>query len=89
MQTQGDQPSDEGCDDWRWRQHEIGSAVLPLGAHLGQSGQCALCKEPCSQGTYRLWIDKKISFGGISFDDSSDALTEEDFRQKLRDLFLF
>lgn len=36
-----------------------------------------------------LWIDKKISFGGISFDDSSDALTEEDFRQKLRDLFLF
>ena len=35
-----------------------------------------------------LWVDKKISFGGITFDDSADALTEEDFRHKCEDLFL-
>ncbi len=28
-----------------------------------------------------LWVDKKISFGGISFNDASDDLTEEDSRQ--------
>lgn len=28
-----------------------------------------------------LWIDKKISFGGISFNDASEDLTEDDPRQ--------
>jgi len=34
-----------------------------------------------------LWIDKKISFGGITFNDASDDLTEDDSRQILAHFF--
>ena len=34
-----------------------------------------------------LWIDKKISFGGYSFDDSTETLTDDEVWHKLATFF--
>ena len=37
-------------------------------------------KNRVSRDLLDLWLEKKISFGGITFDDACDVLTEEDTR---------